>query len=53
MNMVLEQDAKRYAGGGYPCFNGFIGKRKMHRFLLQRSGTGCFLNLPEIEGILN
>ena len=35
MNMVLEQDAKRYAGGGgYPWFNGFIGKRKMHGFLL-------------------
>ena len=33
MNMALEQDAKRYAGG-YPCFNGFIGKRKMHGFLL-------------------
>lgn len=33
MNMALEQDAKRYAGG-YPCFNGFIGKRKMQGFPL-------------------
>ena len=34
MNIVLEQDANRYAGGGYQAFKNGIGRHRRHQILL-------------------